>query len=294
MNFGSIFKNSFAHSHVASNVMLKFQKKLTSSFEFLRPQENVTPDRILARLKSPFPYGRGIKIMLWLQHIVLCSENIKHFKNKIIRRLDKIEKNGDQRHRFLLGRALFLSFNIAHLLPSSAPDRKCGPARPVRSRPQKMVGAGLMWGTYRGQLSSFLPDPRLLSLRSSSERGQRTERGALSGLFSPQRSATVTGKPSRREMGHRGTRSVEAIDGNESNAAEVLARLRGRWWTSRLRRDDRGSVSAGRPWNRPDTPTHPVFPSSGPARWALSTWDTPRGGWRTKGHSTTLSHCHLN
>ena len=28
---------------------------------FLRPQENVTPDRILARLKSPFPYGRGIK-----------------------------------------------------------------------------------------------------------------------------------------------------------------------------------------------------------------------------------------
>ena len=29
---------------------------------FLRPQENGrTPDRIMARLKSPFPYGRGIK-----------------------------------------------------------------------------------------------------------------------------------------------------------------------------------------------------------------------------------------
>ena len=41
--------------------MLKFQKDLTSSFELLRPQENVMPDRILARLKSPFPYGRGIK-----------------------------------------------------------------------------------------------------------------------------------------------------------------------------------------------------------------------------------------
>ena len=40
--------------------MLKFQKDLTS-FEFLRPQENVTPDRVLARLKPPFPYGRGIK-----------------------------------------------------------------------------------------------------------------------------------------------------------------------------------------------------------------------------------------
>ena len=41
--------------------MLKFKKKLPVLFEFLRPQENVTPDRILARLKSPFPYGRGIK-----------------------------------------------------------------------------------------------------------------------------------------------------------------------------------------------------------------------------------------
>ena len=27
----------------------------------MRPQENVTPDRILAQLKFPFPYGRGIK-----------------------------------------------------------------------------------------------------------------------------------------------------------------------------------------------------------------------------------------
>ena len=40
--------------------MLKFQNKITSNFEFLRPQENMTPDKILARLKSPFPYGRGI------------------------------------------------------------------------------------------------------------------------------------------------------------------------------------------------------------------------------------------
>ena len=40
--------------------MLKFQKDLTSSFDFLRPQENVTPDRFLARLKPPFLMG-GLK-----------------------------------------------------------------------------------------------------------------------------------------------------------------------------------------------------------------------------------------
>ena len=45
-----------------------FKKMWRVVFEFLLPQENVTPDagcqtpdRILARLKSPFPYGRGIK-----------------------------------------------------------------------------------------------------------------------------------------------------------------------------------------------------------------------------------------
>ena len=32
LNFGSISKKSLAHPHVARNVMLKFQKKLTSSF----------------------------------------------------------------------------------------------------------------------------------------------------------------------------------------------------------------------------------------------------------------------
>ena len=32
------------HLHIARNVMLKFQKKLTSSFEFLHPQENVMLD----------------------------------------------------------------------------------------------------------------------------------------------------------------------------------------------------------------------------------------------------------
>ena len=37
LNFGSISKKSLAHPHVARNVMLIF-------FEFLRPQENVTPD----------------------------------------------------------------------------------------------------------------------------------------------------------------------------------------------------------------------------------------------------------
>ena len=36
--------------------MLKFQKKLTSSF----CGHKKTPDGILARLKSSFPYGRGI------------------------------------------------------------------------------------------------------------------------------------------------------------------------------------------------------------------------------------------
>ena len=41
--------------------MLKLKKKIPVVFEFLRPQENVTPDRILARIKAPIPYGRGIK-----------------------------------------------------------------------------------------------------------------------------------------------------------------------------------------------------------------------------------------
>ena len=44
MNFRNISKKSLAHPRVATNVMLKFQKDLTSSFEFLRPQENVTPN----------------------------------------------------------------------------------------------------------------------------------------------------------------------------------------------------------------------------------------------------------
>ena len=46
--------------------MLKFQKDLNSSFQVFAPTRkrdagHETPDRILARLKSPFPYGRGIK-----------------------------------------------------------------------------------------------------------------------------------------------------------------------------------------------------------------------------------------
>ena len=32
LNFGSIFKRSLAHPHVAGNVMLKFQKKLNKQF----------------------------------------------------------------------------------------------------------------------------------------------------------------------------------------------------------------------------------------------------------------------
>ena len=32
LKFGSIFKKSLAHPHVARNVMLKFQKKIISSF----------------------------------------------------------------------------------------------------------------------------------------------------------------------------------------------------------------------------------------------------------------------
>ena len=41
LNFISIFKKSLAHPHVARNVMLKFQKKLTKQFfEFLAPQKN--------------------------------------------------------------------------------------------------------------------------------------------------------------------------------------------------------------------------------------------------------------
>ena len=44
LNSGSICKKSLAHPHVAGNAMLKFQKDLTSSFCFLRPQKNVTPD----------------------------------------------------------------------------------------------------------------------------------------------------------------------------------------------------------------------------------------------------------
>ena len=110
LNFSKTLKKSPADLHTMGNVIVKFEKFLTSSFivfaptkffrvalwrpfwilvaslknhlhipmllrmscenfkkiwpvvfEFLRPQENVTPDRIMARLKSPFPYGRGIK-----------------------------------------------------------------------------------------------------------------------------------------------------------------------------------------------------------------------------------------
>ena len=32
LKFGSIFKKSLAHPHVARNVMLKFKKKIISSF----------------------------------------------------------------------------------------------------------------------------------------------------------------------------------------------------------------------------------------------------------------------
>ena len=32
LKFGSIFKKSLAHPHVARNVMLKFEKKLTKQF----------------------------------------------------------------------------------------------------------------------------------------------------------------------------------------------------------------------------------------------------------------------
>ena len=39
LNFGSIFKKSLAHPHVARNVMLKIEKKLTRQIEFLRPQK---------------------------------------------------------------------------------------------------------------------------------------------------------------------------------------------------------------------------------------------------------------
>ena len=53
--------------------MLKLKKNWPVVFEFLRPPENVTPDRILARLKTPFPYGRGIKIVIYHNLIKLNS-----------------------------------------------------------------------------------------------------------------------------------------------------------------------------------------------------------------------------
>ena len=37
------FLKSLAHPHVATNVILIFEK-ITTSFEFLRPQKSVTPD----------------------------------------------------------------------------------------------------------------------------------------------------------------------------------------------------------------------------------------------------------
>ena len=43
LNFGSILKKSLAHPHFVRNVMLKIQKKSPVVFEFLRPQENLTP-----------------------------------------------------------------------------------------------------------------------------------------------------------------------------------------------------------------------------------------------------------
>ena len=63
LNFSSIFKNSLAHPHVASNVMLKFQKKLISSFRIFHPQENVTSDagQNPGAPKIPLPLRAGDK-----------------------------------------------------------------------------------------------------------------------------------------------------------------------------------------------------------------------------------------
>ena len=42
--------------------MLKFQKKLSSSFRVFAPSRKQDARQNPARLKSPFPYGRGIKM----------------------------------------------------------------------------------------------------------------------------------------------------------------------------------------------------------------------------------------
>ena len=78
--------------------MLKFQKKLTSSFWVFVPTRkrdagrrtpdagHRTPDRILARLKSLFPYGRGIKITFYaLSSFSFKLWNLNFNLNKIFK-----------------------------------------------------------------------------------------------------------------------------------------------------------------------------------------------------------------
>ena len=56
--------------------MLKFQNKLTSSFCAYKKTLNRTPDRILARLKSPSHYGRGIKMHKFTNPTILKCANV--------------------------------------------------------------------------------------------------------------------------------------------------------------------------------------------------------------------------
>ena len=66
LNFGSILKKSLSHPHVARNVMLNSKKKINNIFEFLRPQENVTPDagQNPGATKIPLPLRAGDKMYM--------------------------------------------------------------------------------------------------------------------------------------------------------------------------------------------------------------------------------------
>ena len=76
LNFSKTLQKSHAHPQVARNVMLKFQKKVTTIFfSSLRPQKSVTRDRILARLKSFSPkraVNKNASMYVHSKHLCTC------------------------------------------------------------------------------------------------------------------------------------------------------------------------------------------------------------------------------
>ena len=61
MHFGSISRKPLAHPHVARNVMLKFQNKLTSSFSVFAPTRKRDAGQNPGATKIPLPLRVGYK-----------------------------------------------------------------------------------------------------------------------------------------------------------------------------------------------------------------------------------------